>query len=210
MQSRASCIHYNTFRWRWRPKERPMFWPPHFSWLKHILNTPCFLAHRASCCSPSTLPNLTCLLSDASRAWEAVAAAPSTRVRIRDHYGSFLLHMAAQTDPDTASCSPLIHQCTARTRSAMSTDACSTLWPSYKFQNLQPSSIFMTWARRAQCHETIHKGAVKDRHSLYSPSTLIQALSSFNYLQTGRFVRGQSSHSTEIIVESTASNWILT
>lgn len=55
------------------------------------------------------------------------------------------------------------------TRHVMSTDACSTLhtsWPSYKFQNLQPSSVFMPWAERAPCHETIHKGAVKDSDNL--------------------------------------------
>lgn len=208
-----------------------MFWPPRFR-LKHIVNMPCFLACRANRSDPFTLPNLTCLLSDSSHVWEAAAAVPRTSMNAKEHYGSMLLPMAAQTDPDP-DCMNWLHAPLSYIREGsknhcknQACNICRHLLNSQTFiqishllfsapnlslfQNLQPSSIFMPWPGRAPWHEMIRKGAAKDSHSLHSLSTLIQAVSSFNHLQVGRVVRGQSSHSTEITVESTAPNWILT
>lgn len=198
VQSRA----FQSVSRRWRPKEQPMFWPPHFSQLKNILIMPCVLEPPGT----FTPPNLTCLLSDASHAWEAT---PSTSVRAREHYDSWLLHMAAQTDPVTylTSCSPHIHQCTARTRPAMCEVACSTLWPSQKFQKTY-SPVAYSWPEQEGLHAM--KPYTKEQWHLYSSSNLIQALSSFSYLQMGRVVRGQSSWSTEIIIlNSTKLNFNL-
>lgn len=83
------------------------------------------------------------------------------------------------------------------------------------FEILQPNmsyvllQILEPWAERIPCHEMIHKEAVKEGCSLYAPHTLTEAPSSFNYLHVRRIVRGQSSHSTEITAESTATKWIL-
>lgn len=83
------------------------------------------------------------------------------------------------------------------------------------FQILRPNmsyvllQILEPWAERISCHEMIHKGAVKESCSLYGPSTLTEAPSSFNYLHVCRIVRGHRSHSAEITAESTAAKWIL-
>lgn len=189
-----------------------MFWPPHFSCLRHILNMPCLLACNSIVPAPSH-----CLNSPASylmlriRGEQQQQHLPPVRGRGSATVPCCSLPIAVQTDTDAASCSPLIHQCTPRTRCVMSTDISSTLWPSYKFQHLQPSSIFMPWAGRLLFHEVIHRGAAKDRESFHSQSTLIHTHSSYKCLQMDRVVRCQSNCSTQIILEtySTKQNFNL-
>lgn len=98
LQSKRHILHYLQIEVE-TTRTTNMFQPPRFSLVKPILNTPCFSACRTSCSSLLTLPNLSCLLSNAPHVWKA--AGPSTSMRAREHHGSLLLDMAAHTDPLT-------------------------------------------------------------------------------------------------------------